>query len=31
LQMDGDFLGLRTEAEFHSTPSALEVIAENRS
>ncbi len=27
LQMDGDYLGERTEAEFFATPSALEVIA----
>lgn len=27
LQMDGDYLGLRTEAEFFSTPAALDVIA----
>lgn len=27
LQMDGDYLGERTEAEFFSTPSALEVVA----
>ncbi len=30
LQMDGDYLGKRTEAEFFSTPSALEVIAPTR-
>ncbi|MGA9873042.1 MAG: diacylglycerol kinase family protein [Rhodococcus sp. (in: high G+C Gram-positive bacteria)] len=27
LQMDGDYLGMRTEAEFFSTPAALEVVA----
>ncbi|AYJ49277.1 diacylglycerol/lipid kinase family protein [Rhodococcus sp. P1Y] len=29
LQMDGDYLGTRTEADFYSTPAALEVIAPN--
>ena len=27
LQMDGDFIGMRTEAEFFATPAALEVVA----
>ncbi len=27
LQMDGDYLGMRTEADFFATPAALEVIA----
>ncbi len=27
LQMDGDFIGMRSQAEFFATPSALEVVA----
>lgn len=30
LQMDGDYLGERTEAEFFATPDALEVVAPTR-